>query len=184
VPSGITTTSSCFPLSLLYINNRRSQLIKQLRLDLHLCQTTLDFPLSNLVFELLLGSKTEVAFSKSSALWLATSHSLVTPSSSSTMSPMSPPPAPAAEQAPHPVVVDPHPGLAPAAPPLASHVTPPPPPPVPQPRYPLLAQFHLLNFETPPRHLFDRSPPPPQSPDAPAADPPNAGSPPCLLSRP
>ncbi len=102
MPFGITTTSSCFPLSLLYINNRCSQLIKQLPLDLHLCQTTLDFLLSNLVSELLLGSKTVVAFSKSSALRLATSHSLVTPSSPSTTSPMSQPGSPVHLQLPQP----------------------------------------------------------------------------------
>jgi hypothetical protein len=70
-----------------------------------------------------------------------------------------PPPAAAAENAPHPAVADPPPGLTPVHPPLAGNVTPPAPPPVPQPRYPLLAQFRLINFETPPRHLFDRSPP-------------------------
>ncbi len=92
------------------------------------------------------------------------------------------PPAAAANQVPHPAVVDPPPDLAPVVPPLAGHVTPPTPPPVPQPRYPLLAQFCLLQFETPPRHLFDCSPP--RSPDPPHADPPNAGPPPCLPSRP
>jgi hypothetical protein len=59
-----------------YINNCRSQLIQQLLLDLHLCPITLDFPLSNLVSKLPPGSKTVVAFSKSSALQLATLHSL------------------------------------------------------------------------------------------------------------
>ncbi len=102
MPFGITTTSNCFPLSLPYINNRRSQLIKQLPLDLHLCQITLDFPLSNLVFELLPGSKTIVAFSKSSALRLATLPSLVTLSSPSTTSPMSRPGSPICLQLPQP----------------------------------------------------------------------------------
>jgi hypothetical protein len=93
-----------------------------------------------------------------------------------------PPPAAAANHVPHPAIVVPPPGLVSVAPPLAGHVTPPPPPLVPQPRYPLLGQFRLLQFKTPPQHLFDRSPP--QSPDSPAADPPDAGSPPCLPSRP
>jgi hypothetical protein len=102
VPFGITTTFNCFPLSLPYINNRHSQLIKQLHLDLHLCQITLDFPLSNLVSELPPGSKTVVAFSKSSALRLATSPSLENLSLPSTTLPMSQPGSPVSLQPPQP----------------------------------------------------------------------------------
>jgi hypothetical protein len=135
------------PLSAIYKNNHRSQLIQQLLLDLHLCLITLDFPLSNLVSELPPESKTVIAFSKilspaarNLALTGDPFFAFDNITYESAWVPR-PPPDAADNHIPQPVVVDPPLPVAPIIPPLARHVTPPPPPRVPQQCYPLLVQF-------------------------------------------